>query len=79
MAKHIKESALSAQGFDELTDEDIAIVRAYAKNNMRTSDTARDTNYSWYTINYHMDRVEKKTGFDPRVFYDLVDLLRWMR
>ena len=66
-------------GIDELTDEDIAIVRSYAKNNMSASETARYMNYSWYSINYHLGRVEQKTGYNPRVFYDLVELLRWLR
>lgn len=66
-------------GIDELTDEDIAVIRCLASNDMNVGRAARAMNYSRYSIVYHMNRVEQKTGYNPRVFYDLVDLLRWLR
>jgi sugar diacid utilization regulator len=66
-------------GIDELTDEDIAVIRCLASSDMNVGRTARAMNYSRYSIVYHMNRVEQKTGYNPRVFYDLVELLRWLR
>jgi sugar diacid utilization regulator len=66
-------------GIDELTDEDIAVLRCLASNDMNVGRTVRAMNYSRYSIVYHMNRVEQKTGYNPRVFYDLVELLRWLR
>ena len=66
-------------GIDELTDEDIAVIRCLAKSDMNVGRASRAMNYSRYSIVYHLDRVEQKTGYNPRVFYDLVELLRWLR
>lgn len=51
------------------------IVKAFAKCDMSTSRTARETLYSQKDIDYHLRMVKLKTGLNPRNFIDLVRLL----
>lgn len=60
----------------DLTVIQLKIIRAYAKNNMRVTEAARDLKYHRNSIMYHFERIHEKTGLDPKNFYDLVKLLR---
>ena len=59
-----------------LTEAEKKIVLAYAKCNMNAVATGRVLHYSNVTINYHLDRIQDKTGLDPRRFYDLIKLVQ---
>lgn len=60
----------------QLTKTQITVIKAYARNNMRGTDAARDLKYHRNSIMYHFERIHEKTGLDPKNFYDLVKLLR---
>lgn len=59
-----------------MTEKQKEIIKAYACNKMRLNETGRKLNYHRNTICYHMEKVYKETGLDPRDFFDLVKLLR---
>ena len=47
----------------------------FAENDMNMSETARVLHVARQTVLYHLQKVYKKTGLNPLVFYDLVELL----
>lgn len=51
------------------------IVIAYADNNMNAQLTAQRIYYHRNSIWYHFNRIQEKTGLNPRNFYDLVKLV----
>lgn len=59
-----------------MTELQIEIIKAHAKNGMNVSRTARYLRYHRNSIMYHFERIEDATGLNPRNFYDLVKLLR---
>lgn len=61
---------------EKLTEVDKDILIAYAKNNMCTSETARNSYWCRNTIVYHLERVKSKTGLNPCNFFQLVKLLQ---
>lgn len=58
-----------------IKEYDRDILLTYAKNNMSIEKTAKATNYNRNTITYHLNKVKKTTGKDPRNLFDLNDLL----
>lgn len=59
-----------------LTDLDWEVVMVYAENDMNAWQTARQLCLSSGGVAYHLDKVRDATGYDPRVFFDLADLMR---
>ncbi len=59
-----------------MTNDDKALLRAYAKNNMNREQAARQVYMHRNTAGYRFERIKKETGLDPQCFYDLVALLR---
>lgn len=59
----------------KLTETNILVVRAFAENNMRYVETARQLYFHENSIRYHLEQVRRKTGLDGTQFYDLVELL----
>lgn len=57
-----------------ITDKEILI--AFAECNMNASETARVLIYHRNNVDYHLERIEEKTGLDPKCFFDLVKLLQ---
>lgn len=51
------------------------IVKAFARCDMDTPRTAKETMYSRQNVDYHLRMVQIKTGLNPRCFFDLVQLL----
>ena len=58
-----------------LDDKKREILRTFADCNMSVLGTAKKLHFHWNTITYHLNAIQKKTGLDPRNFYDLVKLL----
>lgn len=58
-----------------LTEIDRAMVLALAECNMNATEVARINHYHRNTVVFHMNRVQRETGLDPRRFYDLVSLV----
>lgn len=63
-------------GIDKLTRVDVDVIMAYAECGMRLVTTAKAIHYANMTIEYHLVSVYKKTGLNPKKFYDLVELIR---
>ena len=54
---------------------DERIILAFAENDMNVKDTADSVFLSRNAVLYHFDNIQKETGKNPRVFFDLCDLL----
>lgn len=59
-----------------MNKEDAHIVVAMANYNMNATDVARAIFVHRNTVLYHLDKVKRQTGLDPRRFYDLVELVK---
>lgn len=59
-----------------MTEQEAEIILAFARNNMRLNHTAQALHYHVSNVRYHFEKIEKKTGLNPRSFYDLLKLLR---
>lgn len=51
------------------------IVLAFAECSMSLSATAKKLHFHRNNIEYHLEQTRKKTGLNPRNFYDLIKLL----
>lgn len=58
-----------------MTNDDKALLRAYAENNMNRSQTSKAVYLHTNSIRYRFDVIRRETGLDPGNFYDLVKLL----
>lgn len=63
----------------KLSETDIQVVLAFAENNMRYLEAARQLYFHPNSIRYHLEQVRRKTGLDGTQFYDLVELLNRIR
>lgn len=52
------------------------IVLAFAKCDMNLSETARKRYMHRNSIVYQLEKVEKKTGLQPKRFFDLIKLVK---
>lgn len=59
---------------NKLDDIDKSIIRALAKNNMRVFPTAKAAYVSPGAVNYRIRRIRKRTGLNPKDFFDLYRL-----
>ena len=59
----------------ELTELEKRIVLNFARCNMSITKTAQKMNYARNSIAYHLRQVKKKTGRDPKKFYELAQLV----
>lgn len=59
----------------DLTETDKEIILAYADNDMNASETGKKLFMSTKSVQYHLDKIKRKTGFDPHKFYGLVKLI----
>lgn len=60
----------------KLTIMDWHVVRAYADCNMNASAAARVVHMHINNVEYHLEKVKRLTGLNPKCFYDLVELMR---
>ena len=67
MAKNIELSTLS--------DTQISVLKAFAKNDMNAAATAAAMYLTRGTVAYHIEQIHDKTGVDPHKFYGLLSLL----
>lgn len=59
-----------------LTEEEITILRSYAKFNLRIQPVADEMHYHRRTIFKKLFQIYSKTGLNPHNFWDLVSLIR---
>lgn len=57
-----------------MNDLQKSVIIAFAENGMNVEKTARVMHYHRSNIIYHLENVEKKTGLNPRNFFDLIKL-----
>ena len=59
----------------ETTELEKRIVLNFARCNMSITKTALKMNYARNSIAYHLRQVKKKTGRDPKKFFELAQLV----
>ena len=57
-----------------LSEHQKLIVISLAENGMKVERVADTMHYHRNTIQYHLETITKKTGYDPRNFFDLITL-----
>lgn len=60
----------------ELNDFDWECIQKYADHDMNAEKAAKSMYVTPNAMSYHLSKVRKITGRDPRRFYDLVALLK---
>ena len=58
-----------------LTDREKEFILALAECNMSVSAVAENRYFHRNTIHYHLEKVKKRTGLNPKNFYDLIALV----
>lgn len=58
-----------------LTPLDKEIIKALADNDMSVLAVSKGLFMHYSTINYHLAKIHRETGLNPRKFYDLLALL----
>ena len=58
-----------------MTEVQKKIIKSYAGNDMSVNATAIELHYNRNNVKYHLTKIKKETGLDPRKFYDLCKLL----
>ena len=58
-----------------MTPFDIELIRTYAECDMSLSETGKRLYIHKNTVVYHFEKIEKKTGLNPRTFSGLTELL----
>lgn len=58
-----------------MTAQDKEILVAFAENGMKCSRTADAVFLHHNSVEYHLRKIKKETGLDPRNLYDLIKLL----
>ena len=61
-----------------MTPLDREIIKGLADNDMSIMAVAKSMFMHRNTVLYHIDKVQRETGLDPRNFYDLAELLERM-
>ena len=59
----------------ELTELEKRMVLNFARCNMSITGCAKKMNYARNSVAYHLRQVKRKTGRDPKKFYELAQLV----
>lgn len=59
-----------------LTEFDREVLHRWARGNMRVGRTAKALHLHPNTVRYHLDKIRRETGKDPRSFQGLTELLK---
>lgn len=51
------------------------IILAYAENDMKLKPTAQQLYLAEGSVAYHLEKIQKQMGWNPRKFYDLCYLV----
>ena len=62
----------------DLTWIERQMIRTIAECDLNVSRAARVYHYHRNTLVYHCEKIKRKTGLDPRVFWDMIKLLEAM-
>lgn len=58
-----------------LTDEEVVLLRTYARHNLKVHPVALEMHYHDRTIFKKLFNIYRKTGKDPRILWELVSLI----
>lgn len=58
-----------------LSEKQRAAARAYADSGMNVAAAARKLGVSADTVRHHLEQIRKRTGRNPKDFWDLAQLL----
>lgn len=62
-----------------ITRVDVEILESLAQNGMRIQRVADELRYSSHAVRYHLGKVHRLTGLNPRDFYDLYELIQILK
>jgi sugar diacid utilization regulator len=63
----------------KFTDTEKKIILEMCENNLHVHSVARACHLTPNTIYANLEKIKEKTGLNPRVFYDLVELMDMVR
>ena len=58
-----------------MTKKQAKIILTFADNDMKIKPTAEQLYLNQRSITYHLDKIQKQMGWNPRKFYDLCYLV----
>ena len=58
-----------------MTKQQAEIILAYAENDMKIRPTSEKIYMCEANVHYHLRKIEEKTGWNPKKFYDLCYLV----
>ena len=58
-----------------MTKEQAKIILAYAENDMKIKPTSEKIYMCEANVHYHLNKIKKQMGWNPRKFYDLCYLV----
>lgn len=58
-----------------MTKHQAEIILAYAKNNMNAKATSKQLYMNDANVGYHLNKIKKQIGWNPREFFDLCYLV----
>ena len=58
-----------------LTDEEVVLLRSFARHNLKVHPVAGEMHYHDRTIFKKLFNIYRKTGKDPRILWELVELI----
>lgn len=64
------EEVFEGNGMENFEEEELAAVHTFFENNLNISETARKLYVHRNTLVYRLEKIQKKTGLDVRVFED---------
>lgn len=59
-----------------LTETQARIILALADNGMKVHAAAKALHYGRTTVDYHLLQIRRRTGLNPKNFYDLQTLVK---
>ena len=62
-----------------ITEREVEIILAIADNDMNLSKVSRNIFYHRNAVEYNIDKIHKKTGLNPKNFYDLCALIQMVK
>ena len=64
---------------DGMSRVDVEIIESFARNGMKIQRVADDVKYDPRVVRYHLEKVHRLTGLNPRDFYDLYELIQILK
>lgn len=61
---------------DKLNRTEKTLVLRFAVQDMNVSKVARIEYMHRNTVYFHFDKIKEKTGYDPRCFFELMELVK---